>query len=284
MESVVVAGVDWPGTLAAAADRACASLELVDRERWSETVGVGADGTPTAAIDAAAEAALLDYLADALPGATLCSEEAGIVAGAEAGAGSGFLLVVDPVDGTNNLLAGIPYWAVSIGVSSGAGALGGLVRDGATGEDFFGWAGHGLCRGGAAAATSAVTALSEAAVALQRPADPGALDRGRRMFEACRLPRVLGAAALDLALVATGALDAYVNVNTDPALPFGERVVDYAAGATLVQIGGGVVSDATGAPVTVDADLSRRTPLVAAATPSLHAQILERLHRERELT
>lgn len=277
MESVVVAGVDWPVMLSAAADHALAALESTDRSHWADEVGVGADGTTTAAADAAAEAALLEYLTEALPAATLCSEEIGVVEGRGRGAGSGILLVVDPVDGTNNVLAGIPYWAVSIGVVIDGEAVGGLVRNGATGEDVFGWAGLGVRRGGRPAGTSAVTRLGDAAVALQRPADPRALERCRRIFAACRLPRLLGSAALDLALVAAGGLDAYANVNTDPALPFGERVVDYAAGATLVEAGGGVVTDANGDPVPLRADLGLRIPVVAAATAELHEDLLARL-------
>lgn len=277
MGTVVVAGVDWPLTLAAAADRAVAALAAVDPARRGDAVGIGADGTPTAAADAAAESAMLEYLAAELPGATVCSEEAGIVGGTGQGAGAGALLIVDPVDGTNNVLAGIPYWAVSIGVVIDGAAVGGLVRDGPTGEDVFGWTGHGVSRGGRLVAASDVARLNEAAVALQRPADPDALARCRRVLAGCRLPRLLGAAALDLALVAAGAVDAYANVNTHPALPFGERVVDYAAGAVLVEIAGGVVTDASGAPLSYEPDVKRRTPVVAAATRALHAEVLERL-------
>lgn len=279
---MVVAGVDWPVTLSTAADRALDALESTDRSRWADEVGLGADGTTTALADAAAEAALLEYLAEELPSATLCSEEAGVVEGRGEGPGAGILLVVDPVDGTNNVLAGIPYWAVSIGVLIDGTAVGGLVRNAATGEDMFGWAGLGVSRGGLRAGTSDVSRIGDAAVALQRPADPCALERARQVFAACRLPRVLGSAALDLALVATGGLDAYVNVNTDPALPFGERVVDYAAGAIMVEAGGGVVTDVNGAPVPLRADLGLRVPLVAAATAELHEDLLDRLQTGAE--
>jgi len=277
---VVVAGVDWPVTLIGAADRAVAALEAMDPAHRADDAGIGADGTSTAAADAAAEAALLGFLAEEAPAAVLCSEEAGIVAGSTGGPGSGALLIVDPVDGTNNVLAGIPYWAVSIAVVIDGVGAGGLVRNGATGEDVFGWVGRGVRRGGRPVTTSAVTRLSRAAVALQRPADPLALARCRRLLAAAKLPRMLGAAALDLALVATGALDGYANVNTDTSVPFGERVVDYAAGAVLVEAAGGVATDASGAALPLEPDLGRHSPVVAAGTRALHADLMARLHSE----
>lgn len=281
MDSLVVAGVDWPATLAAAADRAVVALGGLERDKWADDVGVGADGTTTAAADAAAEAALLAYLFDVLPAVTVCSEEAGVVGGGPGGGpGSGVLLIVDPVDGTNNVLAGLPYWAVSIGVVIDGAGAGGLVRNGATGEDIFGWLGHGVRRRGRRVAASSVGRIGEASVALQRPADPAALERCRRLVAACRLPRLFGAAALDLAYVAGGALDAYANVNVDPALPFGERVVDFAAGALLCQAAGATVTDATGEPLPMEPDLALRAPIVAAATAPLHATLLDRLHAE----
>lgn len=282
MESLVAAGVDWPATLAAAADRALAAVGELERDRWADDAGLGADGTQTAAVDAAAEGALLAYLTDALPGATICSEEAGVVGGGAGarGPGSGVLLIVDPLDGTNNVLAGLPYWAISIAVAIDGAAVGGLVRNGATGEDVFGWAGRGVWRGGRPVSASGVGVVGDASVALQRPADPAALERSRHLVAACRLPRVLGAAALDLAYVAAGALDGYVNVNVDPALPFGERVVDYAAGAILCEVAGATVTDAAGEALVMDADLDVRAPVVAAATPALHAALLGRLRRE----
>lgn len=282
MEPLVVAGIDWPTTLAAAADRALAALGGLERDRWADDVGLGADGTKTAGADAAAEGALLEYLSDAVPGVMLCSEEAGVVGGGPGagGPGSGVLLIVDPVDGTNNVLAGLPYWAVSIGVVLEGVAVGGFVRNGATGEDVFGWVGHGVRRGEGSVSATGVGRLGDASVALQRPADPAALARCGRLLAACRLPRLLGAAALDLAYVAAGALDAYVNVNVDPALPFGEPVVDYAAGAVLCRAAGATVTDAAGEALVIEADLALRAPVVAAATPALHAALLDRLHSE----
>jgi fructose-1,6-bisphosphatase/inositol monophosphatase family enzyme len=89
--------------------------------------------------------------------------------------------------------------------------------------------------------------------------------------------RVLGAVALDLCLVGTGGLDGYLNPNASSTMPFGERVVDYAAAAVFTLAAGGVVTDAEGAPLTFPADPTHRSAVVAAGTPALHGELLSLL-------
>ena len=63
--------------------------------------------------------------------------------------------------------------------------------------------------------------------------------------------------------------------------PVDLTVVVRAAGSpALLSETGSVLSGFDGVPVPVDFDLTRRTPLVAAATPALHAELIEALHAE----
>lgn len=260
---------DWRGICTAAADRAMEHLGALDPARWGDHEGWGADGTATAAADLAAEDALLESLAAAVPDATLVSEEAGVVEGS-----GQVMLIVDPVDGTNNAIRSIPYWAVSIAVVVDGVAMGGFVRNAGNGEDLYAWRGTGVWRGERRVRSANVTRLIDASLAMQRPAEPQAFLRSRGFLLGSKVPRIFGAAALDMALVGCGALDAYVNVNTNPDYPFGERVVDYAAAAVIVETGGGVATDSAGSPLPIEADLSLRVPVAVAATPELHAEVL----------
>lgn len=266
---VVVDGVDWRAVCAGAADRAVESLAVLDPARWADQTGWGADGTATAAADLAAETAVVEALLTAVPSATVVSEEMGVLPGS-----GDTVFIVDPLDGTNNAVRGIPYWAVSIGILRGEDPAGGFVRNVGAQEDFFAWRGSGAWRGDRRAHVSSVTRLAAASVGLQRPAEPAAFARSRGLLLSAALPRILGAAALDMVHVGCGALDGYANVNTNRAYPFGERVVDYAAAAIFVQEAGGVTSDPDGEPLVFSPDLSARVPVVAAATPELHNAIL----------
>ncbi len=262
----------WEALLRDAAGRAEEALGRLAAEAWAAETGWGADGTITAGADKAAEDALLGFLADAIPEASLCSEEAGVTEGA-----SDVLLIVDPVDGTNNAVRGVPYWGISLGVVVGGEPVGGFVRNVPARDDLFAWAGHGATRNGRPVRPTDVTRMQDACVAVQRPVGPDAYEAARGVLLGTKVLRVLGASAVDVALVGAGALDAYVNVNTNPMLPFGDKVVDYAAGAVIARVAGAAVSDATGAPLRYDTDLLARTPVVAAATPALHEEILRAL-------
>lgn len=89
-----------------------------------------------------------------------------------------------------------------------------------------------------------------------------------------------GCSALDLALISCGSLDALINPNYISPGGFGEKLVDYAGALALLNEMGGVLTGFDGKPISLDLDLTRRTPLLAATTPELHAGLIEILHRE----
>jgi len=87
------------------------------------TVYMGADGTPTKKIDAAAEDAILSVLKDDGRSMRLLSEEAGDIFVGERGDEYGkeaepeFSVILDPLDGTYNAAFGIPFYGVSIAIA-----------------------------------------------------------------------------------------------------------------------------------------------------------------------
>jgi myo-inositol-1(or 4)-monophosphatase len=157
---------------------------------------------------------------------------------------SGLTWVVDPLDGTVNFLYGIPMWCVSIACVDEHGPLVGVVHHPWSGETFTAVRDGGarVRRADADEARLHVTAVDDATNALvatgfgYEPAIRAA--RGRDV--AALLPRVrdvrrAGSAALDLAWVAAGRLDAY--------LEFGPSAWDWAAGRLLVSEAGGRVTE-----------------------------------------
>ena len=105
-----------------------------------ETVGKGADGAPTARIDAVAERAVLEHLERSRVEVNVLSEEAGWI-----DRGAVATLVVDPIDGTHNAIRGVPAYATSIALarSSLRDVEAGVVRNLVTGHTYFAERGKG---------------------------------------------------------------------------------------------------------------------------------------------
>lgn len=184
--------------------------------------------------DRAAETAVVEILRAARPGDAIVAEEGG---GGD-GAGDGALhWLVDPLDGTINYLWGVPHWCVSVAAADAAGTLAAVVHDPLRGETFRARRGAGAELDGVPLRLSPAPPLAEALVGTGF--DYRAEERERQGARVARLlPRVrdvrrFGAAALDLAWVAAGRLDAYFERGVSPW--------DWAAGALVVEEAGGVV-------------------------------------------
>lgn len=174
------------------------------------------------------------------------------------------IVVVDPVDGSTNAAAGIPWFATSLCAVDSTGPLAALVVNQADGTTFTATRGGGSFRDGSPIGPSAVAEPVEAFVGLSGyPEDP----LGWRQF------RALGAAALDLCAVAGGVLDAYVDCSVDAHGPW-----DYLGGMLICQEAGAVVVDAAGRDLVCLEHNCRRTP-VAGATRALAEHYVRRLRR-----
>ena len=97
-------------TLEGIADAVQEAIELIPGSRCrGEEVCMGADGTPTSQIDKVAENAALMYIQRNGIEVNILSEEIGYVDN-----GAEETLVMDPIDGTSNAIAGIPYYTISL--------------------------------------------------------------------------------------------------------------------------------------------------------------------------
>jgi myo-inositol-1(or 4)-monophosphatase len=204
------------------------------------------------AIDVVADEAALAVLDRA--GVGVLSEESGVRRPDHP-----LLVVVDPVDGSTNASRGVPWYATSLCVLDADGPAAALVVNQATGERFAAVRGEGATLDDEPIAPSATAHLSDAVVALSGWPP---VNLGWRQF------RALGAAALDLCMVAAGRLDAYVDCSRDAHGPW-----DYLGGMLVCREAGAVVVDQHGRDLVTRGHLDRRTP-IAAATPSLRDEIV----------
>jgi len=191
------------------------------------------------AADHRAEEILRAELAKARPGYGFLGEEGG----RQEGSDKTHCWIVDPLDGTTNFLHGIPQFAISIALEREGTIVAGLVYNPANEELFVGERGKGAFLNDQRLRVAARRRLAEAVVACGLPhLGRGDLAQFRREFAAVQEKvaglRRFGAAALDLAWVAAGRLDAYWERNLSPW--------DMAAGLLLVREAGGFATDLDG--------------------------------------
>jgi myo-inositol-1(or 4)-monophosphatase len=152
--------------------------------------------------------------------------------------------VVDPIDGTVNLFYGIPHYAVSVACRLDGRTLAGAIYDPNRDEMFSAHAGGGSTCNGRPIHVAKRVDLKEAILALGfskgKATIRKCLDLYHHYGERVRKLRAMGSAALDLAYVASGRLDAYIEQ--------GVSLWDVAAGALLVEEAGGQVRISPGEP------------------------------------
>jgi myo-inositol-1(or 4)-monophosphatase len=240
------------GDLEVAERAARAAGEVLLRWYGRAPEGLGSKSTetdPVSDADREAERAIKDVLAAERPDDGLLAEE-----GSHREAESGRRWVVDPLDGTVNFLYGFPVWAVSVALEDEGGVAVGVVHDPLRGETFRAVRGGGAELGGTPLRVRDERPLARALVAtgfgydpMRRAAQAGVV---RRLLPRVRDVRRAGAAALDLAWVAAGRLDAFYER--------GLNAWDSAAGTLLVAEAGGVAEVLSGEPPGVIAASGRQ--------------------------
>jgi myo-inositol-1(or 4)-monophosphatase len=240
------------------------ATDLIARREGGRFVRVGADGTPTRQIDQAAEDFIVEYLTGHALCKTLVSEECGR---REMGGEKGTIFL-DPVDGTHNALAGIPFYALSIAYAEEGAVQQGFVRDLAHRETFTARRGRGAHLDGSPLQVSRTALLEESAMSVYgRKFNPApVLHLGQKI----RRWRLLGASALELCYVASGRLDGFIDLRATL------RVTDAAAGMLICEEAGGKVSDLEGRRIRFPDEVTVGKCLVAS-NGTLHGKVIEYL-------
>jgi myo-inositol-1(or 4)-monophosphatase len=239
--------------LAERAARAAGEVLMSYFGRAAEGLDVKSSPTdPVSDADREAEEVIHRIIAEERPEDGIIGEE-----GAQSSATNGRTWIVDPLDGTVNFLYGMRAWAVSIALEDRDGLSVGVVFNPVDQECFVALRGEGATLEGRPIRVSQCSSLDRAMVATgfsyvaeQRARQAQTLVR---LLPAVRDVRRAGAAALDLAYVACGRVDAFYER--------GLKRWDEAAGRLLVEEAGGAVTDLEGEPAGV----------LAAATPELAA-------------
>ena len=176
--------------------------------------------------------------------------------------------IIDPLDGTTNFIHGFPQYCVSIAVQFRGATAHGVIYDPSKNELFTASKGGGAYLDDRRIRVTKCAGLKDALVGTGFPfKELPRLDfysrQLKEIMQTASGVRRTGSAALDLAYVAAGRLDAFWELGLSPW--------DMAAGALLIQEAGGLVGDLSG-----DAGWLESGD-IAAATPKVFTQLLAAL-------
>lgn len=249
--------------LLALAKRAAREAARVHASGAHSTLAVASKSSPTdlvTEIDRRAEAVLVETIRSARPRDGIVGEE-----GAAHPSETGVSWILDPLDGTTNFVYGYPVHAVSIGVEIGGRRVLGVVCDTARRLLYSGSVKRRADRDGQALEVGAQTDPSLALLATGFLPDA----RTRReqgmllaqLMHRFRDVRRSGSAAIDLCLIASGALDVYYE--------FGLGHWDIAGGAAIAEAAGATVLELEPTSLPAPLVVAGNAPLVETLTAML---------------
>ena len=237
---------------------------LLGKKEAAEKIRTGAGGDTSMYIDIVAEKAIIDSLQEQNIDILLISEEMGekYIGDKEKAIKNQSVLIVDPLDGSNNAIRGLPYCSVSI-----AYAIGSKISDirkavvlNLNTRDIY-WAEKG---DGAY--------LNETRISVSN------LDISQKCFFELNLPmknlmknlqsiepiirkfyriRILGSTALTLCQLASGNMEAFINLRES------NRLVDVAAGMLILTEAGGEIFSLNGDNIDMDLSINSKFPFIA---------------------
>jgi myo-inositol-1(or 4)-monophosphatase len=193
--------------------------------------------------DLKSEKKLLELLTYYYPNYSFIMEEKGKIEGKE-----DETIVIDPLDGTTNFIHGIPIFGIVIAKISKSEITDGVIFNPITNEFFWASKGLGAWCNNTRLRVSKRDSITECVIGtgiphLDRIYD-GYLKEIDQLSKKCSGLRRMGSAALDLAYVAAGKLDAFWERNLN--------LWDIAAGALLVKEAGGKVTEPIGDPWSIE--------------------------------
>src|SRR5262249_48059125 len=216
--------------------------------------------------DRASENLVVERLRSHFPQHSIVAEEGG---GYESA--SEYRWYVDPLDGTTNFAHSFPMFNVTIGLERAGEMIAGVIYDPLRQELFSAERGAGAYLNNRRIHVSACRRLEDSLASTGFPSRKRHLNINihfyHQMAMASHGVRRTGSAALDLAYVACGRLDAFWE--------FGLKPWDMAAGSLIVKEAGGAVSEMRGAPhyVSTSRDLLADNGLVHEPILALFAEI-----------
>jgi len=232
--------LDFAQTLARGAGK-----RIRERLQAHETFTIETKSSPTdlvTEIDRDIEQWLAERIKETYPEHGMLGEE-GTDRQGESLHGDGYRWIVDPIDGTTNFIHQQINFCISIALYRGDEGVVGVVYDPMREEMFWGSRGEGAFLNGKRLDIRAPKVLAESLIGtslmwFRRTRKMGLLDHIYTIARKSRGIRALGAAALEMAYVAAGRIDAYLSLKLSPW--------DFAAAKLIIEEAGGLVRSFSG--------------------------------------
>ena len=197
--------------------------------------------------DLKAEKIIIEELKKARPNYSIISEEDG----SESNKDKKNTWVIDPIDGTNNFLHGVPHFAISIALKSENEIVSGLIYDPIKDEMFYAEKDKG-----------AFFNNQRIKVSKKKEINSCLFATGGKSKNEIDLPlRRSGSAALDMAYVAAGRYDGYFQNDLN--------LWDIAAGIIILKEAGGMINE-------IDLSQNKNIP-IRASSMAINGKMLEKL-------
>jgi len=245
---------------------------LLGTEMSKRTVGIGAGGDVTKHIDALAEKVIIQYLERNHISCVFIGEECGTM---KIGGDPEAYMIVDSIDGTMNAIRGINFASTSIAVSPKDRLNkieAAIVMRLDNGKAYVAEKERRAEYDGKRIKPSETKSLEDAVIAIDISRSPENIERILPLMKVASHIRCLGSAALEICHVASGNLDAYIDVRGKL------RTTDIAAAMLILKEADGIVLKPNGEeledfPLTV----MSRFSLISAANMDIFYEILRRL-------
>jgi myo-inositol-1(or 4)-monophosphatase len=184
-------------------------------------------------LDVSAQELITKMLLEQFPDHAVLGEE-----GSCGSADAEYQWIIDPIDGTVNFFYGIPHFCISIALRERGTLVLGTIFDPIKNELWRVSRGEPAFLNERPIQVSPRTLLSESIISVGLSKSPRAIEAGLKTFNTlirrARKCRMMGSAALDLAYVASGRIDAYIETSVN--------LWDIAAGWLLVEAAGGKIT------------------------------------------
>jgi myo-inositol-1(or 4)-monophosphatase len=209
-------------------------------------------------VDMQAQKAIIEVLEPRFPGYGIITEEKTSVVNSR-----GKNWIIDPLDGTHNYIAGLPFSGVSIGLAEGNDFLLGVIFFPMEDRLYYAAKGQGAYLNHEPIFASQNPELAKAMVTFdnQFHLNARSFEYYKKLVERAFTTRILGTATNDICLTAEGKIDGRIWVNT--------KICDIAAGIVILTEAGGRIGNFDGTPCTLD------SKQVVASNGKIHDELLD---------
>ncbi len=196
---------------------------------------------------------------------TIQSEESGLeVIGEEDD-----LIYLDPIDGSRNAARRLPYYSFSAGWYKNSEPFVGYVRNLANMDEFL-YADGKCLFNGKRIKKPIIRPPNECGVMVERPQSfKNILPILDQLRKKVRFFRIMGATSLDMAYVASGFMDAMVDLDR------GVWMSDIGGARIFLDAMGGIVTDLPGKPLPIHTEPGVTPRIIASTHPEIHDVLLD---------